>query len=162
MRPIHQPPQMNLIGPTLTKHLVDVTAVVGTDYVGMQRIGDLHEVLVVGIPTSLVQLRLARLEQLMTKLGEFGVVHFDGHFLAGPQRRVIQPDQPRHDAKPRGVERVVQGAEQDAVAGPILGDDAAQGAFDIRPIASQKLVVGRHLMFAIRSQHDARLTVHGE
>ena len=152
----------DLIGPGLAENLIDVAAFVGTHFGRLRGIADLDIISVFLAPAKLVEVRHALLENRGTLVCKLRVAIFAGHDFTGLERGVIHAIDPRHDARPVGIQRVVQRAVKDAVVILVGSDHALDGLFDIRPDALEKRAIGRHLVLAIDAENAAGLAVDGE
>ena len=149
----------DLPGPALAEDLVDVAAVIRADFRAPGRIADVNVVTVILFPRELVQLFRGDLQDTVALRSKRGVAHLQGHHFPGFERGVIHVAEPRHDAIPVGIERVVERTADDSVAVCIGFDDFLQRTFDVWPDALEKRVVGRHLRFAERAENASGLAI---
>ena len=148
--------QPDLEGPALPEDLVDLATVVRADAADVVLVGNL--VVILAVEQFAIEVAAAALEDLADRSREFGVAHFTGHLLAGPQCRQVERAEPGDLAEPGLVERVVLGPFDETFA-LVHVDQALHGQLDPRPeFLEQGGVVG-HLVFAIGAEDAAGLAI---
>ncbi len=133
------------VSPRLSKHLIDVTTGSDANLIRVLGIFDLDKVFAV---EGLQNACFATLGNLSATSGERIITHFRRHLLAGFERRQVERTNETDLAEPSGIQRVGLGPFDNAVLVGILADEILDRHFDFGPEATEKLVVGRHLMLA--------------